>query len=30
MSYTHLTRHERFCIAHMHSAKYPVRLSQTN
>jgi len=26
MSYTHLTRHERFCIAHMHSAKYPVRL----
>lgn len=25
MSYTHLTADERFCIAHMHSAKYPIR-----
>ena len=26
MSYTHLTPHERFCIAHMYCAKYSIRL----
>ena len=26
MSYTHLTAHERYCIAHMYMAKYAIRL----
>ena len=30
MSYTHLTAHERYCIAHMHMAKYAIRLIAKN
>lgn len=30
MSYTHLTPHERYCVAHMHMAKYPIRLIARN